>query len=129
MRINSIAAWAVLAALALSAGCYAGQLAPTATLTVRIYNYAAVPDTTLIIAEADAIRIYREAGVELTLVGCPTFAADAGRYHACEQVPIALTFPQDPLNRWPPGYRPHPDRWASLSYQTHTFSTTGSSNG
>jgi len=61
-----------------------GESEPDLEISVRVYNYARVPAETLMRAEAEASRIFREAGVEMDWVDCPTSVAEAADYPACE---------------------------------------------
>lgn len=55
------------------------------SLTVSVYNYAAIPRERLAKAEAFAARSFRTVGIELTWVECPTSKDDTERFRACQQ--------------------------------------------
>ena len=46
------------------------MLLAAALVTIRIYNYAAVPPAELAAARADADRIFQEAGISLQWMNC-----------------------------------------------------------
>jgi hypothetical protein len=54
-------------------------------LTVRVYNYAAVPGNTLAAAEATAQAIFRRSGIEAEWLHCPTNRDEAGLFPACRK--------------------------------------------
>jgi hypothetical protein len=79
---------------------------PAATLTVMIYNYAAIPAGTLEAAEREAGNILREAGVELAWVECGLTEDDTEKFAACERVadrrgPVVKLIPQSMAVRMP----------------------------
>ena len=57
---------------------------PSLGITVRVYDYARVSPGEMRRAEAEASGIFREAGVEMDWVDCPTSVAEAADYPACE---------------------------------------------
>lgn len=66
-------------------GFGAGRAGSLPSLTVRVYNYAGVPPSTLEDAEVFAARSFRAAGIDLIWVECATSEDDTGRFRACEQ--------------------------------------------
>ena len=57
---------------------------PGGEITVRLYNYAQVPEGTLARAETIAEHIFRHAGIETTWLACPT-DGDISKYPACRR--------------------------------------------
>jgi hypothetical protein len=53
-------------------------------ITVLVYNYAAVPENTLVRAKAEGARIYHQAGIETAWLDCPLSPAQASAYPACQ---------------------------------------------
>jgi len=60
-----------------------GGAEPSLQITARVYNYAAVSRETLLGAEKESSRIFREAGVEVAWLDCPTSHAEEEKYPAC----------------------------------------------
>ena len=85
MGMQTTVICAALTGLGLTPACLAGQSASRAALTVRVFNYAEVPNATLKIAESDASRIYRDADVELLWVECPVSTDKVEHSRACEE--------------------------------------------
>jgi hypothetical protein len=58
-------------------------------LVVRLYNYAGVPAGILATANEESLRIFREAGIELSWASCPVsdhdFEDSPSRFTACRQ--------------------------------------------
>lgn len=54
-------------------------------LTVRVYNYAAVPGSTLARAEAAAQGIFHKAGIEVEWIHCPTSRNEVDLFPACRK--------------------------------------------
>jgi len=54
-------------------------------ITVRIYQFAQIPDDTLSQAEMTASRVFREAGIELDWLDCPIKSAEPGQNPACRE--------------------------------------------
>ena len=65
---------------------------PAAKVTVRLYNYAAVPYETLVEAEREASRIFRTAGVDLLWIECGPVERRAVDLETCEQRGDSLRF-------------------------------------
>ncbi len=63
-----------------------------ARVTVRLYDYAAVPYQTLAEAEHEASRIFRKAGVDLLWMQCGPVQNNATDLDACEQVGESMRF-------------------------------------
>jgi len=61
-----------------------GGVKPSSRITVRVYRYADVSNRTLVQAEQETSRIFRQAGVELAWLDCPTSHAEEEEYPACE---------------------------------------------
>jgi hypothetical protein len=61
------------------------NLEPGSKITLRVYNYAHIPDVLLSRAEEEATAIYRPAGVEAAWVDCPLSGAELDRFPACQQ--------------------------------------------
>jgi hypothetical protein len=65
-----------------------GQITAT-LLTVRFYNYAGVPAEILADAEKESVRIFREAGIELSWAPCAVsdrdFEDSPSKFAACRQ--------------------------------------------
>jgi hypothetical protein len=57
------------------------------SITVRLYNYAGVPEYVILPAEDRATRIIREAGVEVEWLDCPFTAAERMKKPACDMRP------------------------------------------
>jgi hypothetical protein len=57
------------------------------SITVRLYNYAGVPEDVIRPAEERATRIIREAGVEIEWLDCPLTAAEGTENPACATRP------------------------------------------
>ena len=53
-------------------------------MSVRVYNYAGVSRGTLLGAEAESSRIFRQAGVEVAWLDCTTSPSPEGESPACE---------------------------------------------
>jgi len=60
-----------------------GSADPSLKITARVYSYAAVSRGTLLGAERESSRIFREAGVEVAWLDCPTSHAEEEKYSAC----------------------------------------------
>ena len=60
-----------------------GGAEPRLQIIARVYNYAAVSRGTLLGAERESSRIFREAGVEVAWLDCPTSHAEEEKYPAC----------------------------------------------
>jgi hypothetical protein len=84
--------WKIGRCLALSAvlASSLGAAEPGSKVTVFVYNYADVPPEVLVLTEAEASRIYQQAGIEIQWLDCPLAPKDAGQFPAC-QVPPAPT--------------------------------------
>ncbi len=54
-------------------------------ITVLVYNYAGVPDSTLAGSETEASNIFDQAGIVLRWADCPTSQNEAGNLQACAQ--------------------------------------------
>jgi hypothetical protein len=54
------------------------------TITVRVYDYARTPSSTVNQARKIATEIYRHAGIETLWVDCPKDLQDTGSYPACQ---------------------------------------------
>jgi len=65
------------------------------TLNVRIYNYAEVPEPTLVAAQAETGQIFHEAGIKVLWLPCATsdaeFAKSPHKFTACAQATGAVT--------------------------------------
>jgi len=53
-------------------------------MSVRVYNYAGASRGTLLGAEEESSRIFRQAGVELAWLDCTTSHSPEGEFPACE---------------------------------------------
>lgn len=82
--LRSLVALGCLLALGFAGTQATAGAQPGLRITVRVYNYAEVLRGTLVRAEEEASRIFRDAGVEMTWLDCPTSLADAEKYPACE---------------------------------------------
>ena len=61
-----------------------GEAEPSLQITARVYNYAVVSRGTLLGAERESSRIFREAGVEVEWLDCPTSHAEEEKYPGCQ---------------------------------------------
>ena len=61
------------------------NLEPRFKITLRVYNYAHIPDVLLSRAEEEATAIFRPTGIEAVWVDCPLSGAEWDRYPACQQ--------------------------------------------
>jgi hypothetical protein len=61
----------------------AGSVEPRLQIMARVYNYAVVSRGTLLGAERESSRIFREAGVEVAWLDCPTSHAEEEKCPAC----------------------------------------------
>jgi len=61
----------------------ASSVEPRLQIIARVYNYAVVSRGTLLGAERESSRIFREAGVEVAWLDCPTSYAQEEKYPAC----------------------------------------------
>ena len=64
-----------------------GAAEPGLKVTVFVYNYAAVAPDVLALTEAEASRIYQQAGIEIQWLDCPLAPKDAGQFPACQVPP------------------------------------------
>jgi len=81
--------WEIGKCLALSA-CLGSSLSgaePAPKITVFVYNYAAVRPEVLILTEAEASRICRQADIEIDWLGCPLAPKEAAPFPACQVPP------------------------------------------
>jgi hypothetical protein len=64
-------------------------------LSVRIYNYAEVPEATLAAAQGEAALIFRQAGIDVSWLPCACsdaeFAESPHKFTACAQATGAVT--------------------------------------
>jgi hypothetical protein len=60
---------------------------PAPSITVFVYNYAAIPPADLAKAKAEASRVYRHSGVEIEWLDCPLSPKEAGQFPACQLPP------------------------------------------
>jgi hypothetical protein len=65
-------------AAATNAGVSSAGPLPAPTVSVRTYNYAAVPRTTLLAARVEADHIFQRAGISLVWVDCRVSVAEDG---------------------------------------------------
>ena len=72
---------AVVLALPLSAA------EPAPTITVFVYNYAAIHSEALAKTKAEAARIYQHIGVEVQWLDCPLSPKEADQFPACQVLP------------------------------------------
>jgi hypothetical protein len=81
--------WEIGSCLALSAvlASSLGAAEPGSKVTVFVYNYAAVPPEVLALTEAEASRIYQQAGIEIQWRECPLAPKDASQFPACQVPP------------------------------------------
>lgn len=81
--------WEIGSCLALSAvlASSLGAAEPGSKVTVFVYNYAAVPTEVLALTEAEASRIYQQAGIEIQWLDCPLAPRDADQFPACQVQP------------------------------------------
>ncbi len=54
-------------------------------ITVRVYDYAAVSSATLAGAKKEALRVFRDGGVDIAWLDCPVSRTPAALDQACEQ--------------------------------------------
>jgi hypothetical protein len=70
-------------------------------ITVFVYNYAAVSSEVLALTEAEASRIYQQAGIEIEWLDCPLATKDASQFPACQVPPgptkLALRILSQPM--------------------------------
>ncbi len=64
-----------------------GAAEPGSKITVFVYNYAAITPEVLAETEAEASRIYRQAGIEIQWLDCPLSPKDAAQFPACQVPP------------------------------------------
>jgi len=64
-----------------------GAAEPDTKITVFVYNYAVVSSDVLALTEAEASRIFQQAGIELEWLDCPLAAKDAGQFPNCQVPP------------------------------------------
>jgi hypothetical protein len=64
-----------------------GAAEPGSKVTVFVYNYAAVLPEVLALTEAEASRIYQQAGIEIQWLECPLAPKDAVQFPACQVPP------------------------------------------
>jgi hypothetical protein len=81
--------WEIRSCQALGAVLAAGLSAaePSPTITVFVYNYAAIRSEVLAQTEAEAARIYRLGGIEIQWLDCPLAPGEADRFPACQVPP------------------------------------------
>ena len=81
--------WEIKICLALSAAVISslGAAEPGSTITVFVYNYAAVSPQGLAETEAEAAGIYRGASIGIHWLDCPLLPRDADRFPACQVAP------------------------------------------
>ena len=60
---------------------------PRPKITVFVYNYAAAGPDVLALTEAEASRIYQQAGIEVQWLECPLRPKDADQFPACQIAP------------------------------------------
>jgi hypothetical protein len=77
MSHSSRTTFAVLMFLTAWANCAVADRSPSANLQVSVFNRAEVPEDKLVQAEARAQKIMFRAGIHLTWLNCPVFAAAA----------------------------------------------------
>ena len=65
----------------------AGESDSEARLSVRLYNYTAVPDQTLAAAEQQAGKVFRAAHIMVTWVDCPLSENDIDKMQPCTHAP------------------------------------------
>jgi hypothetical protein len=71
----------LLAALTFPSGAISASKTPSFTITVHVYNYAAVPDSALARAKQEAGRIFRNAGLTAVWVDHALGAGDLRHPH------------------------------------------------
>jgi len=64
-----------------------GAAEPDTKITVFVYNYAVVSSDVLALTEAEASRIFQQAGIEIEWLDCPLASKDAGQFPACQVPP------------------------------------------
>lgn len=64
-----------------------GAAEPGLKVTVFVYNYAAVAPDVLALTEAEASRIYQQAGIEIQWLDCPLSPKDADQFPGCQIPP------------------------------------------
>ena len=94
--------WEIGSYLALSVlASSLGAAETRSKITVFVYNYAAVSSEVLALTEAEASRIYQQAGIEIEWLDCPLATQDAGQFHACQVPPgptkLALRILSQPM--------------------------------
>lgn len=94
-----IAGWALKGFALILAGLCAAAAEPDSTITVFVYNYAAVPAGVLEQAEAEGTRIYQRAGITIGWLDCPLSPAQASQYPACLVPPGPATLAVRILSR------------------------------
>ncbi len=57
--------------------------APTATMVIRVYDYARLPEWRLNHAEGEADKVFRQAGLKTVWVECPVTPEEASRFSSC----------------------------------------------
>ena len=76
------------------------RAADAVPLSVRIYNYAEVPESVLATAQAEAIRIFLQAGIEVTWLPCAgsdeEFAKSPHKFSDCAQATGAVILRIEP---------------------------------
>jgi hypothetical protein len=104
----------------LSGVVWAAELASAAEVTplnVRIYNYAEVTEPTLAAAQTQTVRIFHEAGIEVSWLPCATsdeeFAKSPHKFTACAQATDALTVRIQPNSLGSQAMRAH--SWLAMS--------------
>ena len=66
---------------------FVGASEPASRVTVFVYNYALVAPDVLALTEAEASRIYQQAGIEIQWLECPLTPRDADQFPACQVPP------------------------------------------
>jgi hypothetical protein len=75
---------------------------PAIPWSVRIYYYANVPEPVLLAAQAEAARIFLQAGIDVLWIRCAgsdeEFAASPHKFGACAQAPRTVTVRIEPVS-------------------------------
>ncbi len=87
------------------------RAADAVPLSVRIYNYAEVPEPILVAAQAEAIRIFSDAGIEVSWLPCASsdeeFTEAPHKFAACAQAVNAIIVRIQPKSSEGRAARPH----------------------
>jgi len=87
------------------------RAADAVPLSVRIYNYAEVPEPVLAAAQAEAIRIFLQAGIEVSWLPCAgsdeEFAEAPHKFAACAKAGNAIIVRIQPKSLDGRAARPH----------------------